>query len=376
VTNVSTDHDDVIVVVRPLLPSWDKLRTAFRGVFDSQVLTNDGPSVRRLEALLSAELGIASVAVTGSGTTAIQLACSALELSGEVIVPAAAFPAIPQAVLRAGATPVAVDVEDTYLTIDPDAVRAAITPRTCAILPVHTFGCPADIDQLRDIADDAGIPLVFDAATCWGVNYRGRPLLSYGDVSTLSLHATKLTHSVEGGAVIGNTRPIADAVRRLRNFGIGEGGAVPFGTNARMSELHAAVGAVVLAEANAEIAGRIAVRELYEQAFADIDWLRLCDFRPDAGPNVAALPVRLDEGAPVDAEQLCRALLAKGIHARAYFSGRYRVRRIARAGLTPRAEQAAKTIVCLPFWGRLTESEIGRVSEALNAIARRPALTG
>src|SRR5439155_9696267 len=180
----------------------------------------------------------------------------------------------------------------------------------------------------------------------------------------------------EGGAVIGNTRPIADTVRRLRNFGIGGGGAVPFGTNARMSELHAAIGAVVLAEANAEIAGRIAVRERYEQALADVDWLRLCDFRPDADPNVAALPVRLADGAPMDAEALCRALLAQGIHARAYFSGRYRVRRIARAGPTPRAEAAAKRVVCLPFWGRLTESEVDRVAEALKAVARRPALAG
>src|SRR5207253_1241482 len=120
-------------------------------------------------------------------TTAIQLACAALELTGDVIIPAAGFPAIPQAVLRAGATPVAVDIEETYLTIDPAAVRAAITPKTSAILPVHTFGCPANIDELQDIADDAGIPLVFDGATCWGVNYRGRPILSYGDVARLSL---------------------------------------------------------------------------------------------------------------------------------------------------------------------------------------------
>src|SRR6185436_18567305 len=119
----------------------------------------------------------------------------------------------------------AVDIEDTYLTVDPDAVQAALSRRTCAILPVHTFGCPADIDALSAIAAAAGVPLVCDAAPGWGVHYRGRPLLGYGDVATLSLHATKLTHAIEGGAVIGNTREVAGAVRRLRNFGTGSGGA-------------------------------------------------------------------------------------------------------------------------------------------------------
>src|SRR5213080_877881 len=116
------DRDAPIVVVRPLIPPWDKLSAAVLEVIDSRVLTNDGPRVHRLEAMLSAELGEADLAVTASGTTAIQLACAALELTGEVIVPAAAFPAIAQAVLRAGATPVPVDIEDTYLTIDPEAV--------------------------------------------------------------------------------------------------------------------------------------------------------------------------------------------------------------------------------------------------------------
>jgi dTDP-4-amino-4,6-dideoxygalactose transaminase len=375
-TNDSIDTNDPIVVVRPLIPPGRVLLNAVYEVFRSQVLTNDGARVRRLEALLTAEVGIADVALTGSGTTAIQLACAALELTGEVLIPAAAFPAVAQAVLRAGGTPVAVDIEDRYLTIDPAAVRSALTHRTCAILGVHSFGCPADVDALRSIADLAGVPLIFDAAPSWGVNFRGRPLLSYGDVSTLSLHATKLTHSIEGGAVFGNTRPVADTVRRLRNFGVGTSGALRGGTNGRMSELHAAVGAVVLNEARAEITRRVAVRECYQEALAGIDWLRMCEFRPDAGPNVAAMPVRLHPGAPVDAERLCAALLEHNIHARAYFGGRYQVNQIRRPGPTPHADEAARRIVCLPFWGHLTESEIGRVAEALRTISRRSALVG
>jgi dTDP-4-amino-4,6-dideoxygalactose transaminase len=369
-------NDDVLVLVRPLVPPWGVLKPALLQVFDSQVLTNDGPRVRRLEALLSAELGIADVAVTGSGTTAIQLACAALELRGEVLVPAAAFPATAQAVLRAGATPVAVDIEDTYLTIDPDAVRQAVTRRTCAILAVHTFGCPADVDALRSVARAAGVPLIFDAATCWGVNFMGRPLLSYGDVATLSLHATKLVHSVEGGAVIGNTMEVAGTVRRLRNFGFGESGALRTGTNARMSELHAAVGAVVLPGTDMEVAGRMAVRALYQEALAELDWLRPCEFRPGAGPNVAALPVRLTDDAPLDAEALVRAMLVRGVHTRAYFAGRYRVGGLRKAGPTPRADRAAHHIVCLPFWGRLAENDIARVVDALKAVAHKPALAG
>ncbi|HET9144247.1 DegT/DnrJ/EryC1/StrS family aminotransferase [Actinophytocola sp.] len=373
---MTAPHDDPIVVVRPLLPAWQTLGPALGEVIESQVLTNDGPRVRRLEALLSAGIGRADVAVTGSGTVAIQLACAALGLRGEVIVPAAAFPAVAQAVLRAGATPVAVDIEDTYLTADPDAVAAAVTSRTCAILPVHTFGCPADVTALQAVAASAGVPLVCDAAPGWGVYYQGRPLLSYGDVATLSLHATKLTHAIEGGAVVGNTREVAAAVRRLRNFGTGPGGALSAGTNGRMSELHAAVGAAVLAEAPAEITRRRAVRALYRQALAGIDWLRLCAFRPGAGPNVAALAVRLAPDAPVDAERLCDALQPRGIHARAYFGGRYRIARLAAAGPAPRADEAARRIVCLPFWGGLRESQIARIADTLRMIARTPALAG
>lgn len=357
-----------IVLVKPVLPALDKLGAALHDVLRSGVLTNDGARVRTFEALLSARLGITDVAVCGSGTTAIQLACGALDLHGDVLVPAAAFPAVSQAVRRAGCTPVAVDAERTYLTMDPRAAAEVITPRTAAILAVHTFGCPADVDALQAIARAEGIPVIFDAATCWGITYRDRPLLAYGDVATLSLHAMKLTHSVEGGAVMSTARPVAEKVRRLRNFGVGTDGALSAGTNARMSELHAAVGAVVLDEVDAEICERLRVRDAYMDALADIDWLTPVAFRPDAWPNVAAMAVRLHADAPVDAPGLCAGLLRSGVHARAYFTGRYRPCDLARPAPTPVADELARRIVCLPFWGGLTESDVTRVVDAIDRI--------
>jgi dTDP-4-amino-4,6-dideoxygalactose transaminase len=357
-----------MVLVRPLLPALDRLSAAVAAVLGSGVLTNDGPRVQALEALLSATIGVTDLAVCASGTTAIQLACSALGTTGDVLVPAAAFPAASLAILRAGGRPVAVDIEPEYLTMDPAAVAVAVTPRTRAIMAVHFFGCPVDVHALQRIAYDAGVPLILDAATGWGVTYRGRPLLSYGDVSTLSLHATKLMHSVEGGAVIGNTRPVAERIRLLRNFGSGPGGVSPGGTNARMSELHAAIGTVVLGEAEAEIARRLEVRARYADALRDLPWLSLYEFRPGAGPNVAALPVRLAPDAPFDAEGLSAGLARYRIHARAYFAGRYRLDAIPTAGPTPHAEEAAKRVLCLPFWGGLTEAGIARVVDALRAI--------
>lgn len=360
--------DSPIVLVKPVLPPLEKLGAALDEVLRSGVLTNDGDRVRAFEAMLSARTGVDELAVCGSGTTAIQLACGALGLSGEVIVPAAAFPAVALGVRRGSCTPVAVDAESTFLTLDPDAVAAAITPRTEAILAVQTFGCPADVDALQDIARGAGIPLIFDAATCWGITYRDRPLLAFGDVSTLSLHAMKLTHSVEGGAVMSSVLPIADKVRRLRNFGIGPEGALSAGTNARMSELHAAVGAVVLGEADTEILRRVQVREMYMDGLRHIDWLKPVPFRPGAWPNVAAMAVRLRPDAPVDAPTLCDQLVRDGVHARAYFTGRYRPRSIATAGPTPVADELGKRIVCLPFWGGLTESDVMRVVDAIDRI--------
>jgi dTDP-4-amino-4,6-dideoxygalactose transaminase len=364
---------DDIVLVQPVLPAADLVRRAVSRVFDSGVITNDGPRVRAFEQQLSDRLGCQDLAVCASGTTAIQLACGALRLTGEVIVPAAAFPAVWQAVLRAGAKPVGVDVEPTYLTLDPQAVEAAITPATCAVLAVHTFGCPADIDELTRIAGRADVPLVFDAATCWGIGFRGRPLLSYGDVATLSLHAMKLTHSVEGGAVMGNGLLVADWVRRLRNFGIGGDGALAQGTNARMSELHAAIGEVVLAESDMEITRRVRVRRWYEDGLAGIDWLTVGAFRPEAGPNVAAMPIMLNPDAPVDATTLCQELRQRGIHARAYFTGHYRPNTLRLAGAIPVAHDIANRLVCLPFWGRLTEQHVARVIAALTEIGTRHA---
>ncbi len=362
---------DDIVLVRPIMPAVDKISRAVARVVDSGVITNDGPRVRALERQLSGRLGLSDLAVCASGTTAIQLACGALRLTGEVIVPAAGFPAVWQAVLRAGAKPVGVDIEPRHLTLDPKAVEAAITPATCAVLGVHTFGCPADIDALTLITRRAEVPLVLDGANAWGIDFRGRPLLSYGDVSTLSLHAMMLTHSVEGGAVIGNGPLVANWVRRLRNFGIGVDGALAQGTNARMSELHAAIGELVLAESDAEITRRIRVRRWYEATLSGVDWLRICPFRAEAGPNVSTMAVLLARDAPVDATKLCQELHGRGIHARAYFTGHYRPQTLRLGGPTPVTHDLANRVVCLPFWGRLTEPDIARVITALKEIEAR-----
>ncbi|MEV4315443.1 DegT/DnrJ/EryC1/StrS family aminotransferase [Actinocrispum sp. NPDC049592] len=365
---------DPIVLVRPVLPALEKLRAALDEVLRSGVLTNDGSRVRAFEALLSARLGIPELAVCGSGTTAIQLACNALRLDGEVIVPAAAFPAVSQGVWHARCTPVTVDVDPSFLTLCPEAAQAAITERTTGILAVHTFGCPADIDALWTVARNAGVPLIFDAATCWGITYRDRPLLSYGDVSTLSLHSMKLTHSVEGGAVMSTVREVADAVRRLRNFGVGVEGAWTAGTNARMSELHAAVGAVVLGEADNEIRRRIRVRDWYLEGLRHLEWIQPVPFRPGAWPNVASMAVRLTPDGPVNAPALCAELMRYGIHARAYFTGRYRPRGLATAGPTPVADELGTRIVCLPFWGGLKENDVLRVVDAIDRIGTRRTL--
>jgi dTDP-4-amino-4,6-dideoxygalactose transaminase len=224
---------------------------------------------------------------------------------------------------------------------------------------------------LTAIARRAGVPLVFDGATCWGIDFRGRPLLSYGDVSTLSLHAMKLTHSVEGGAVMGNGPLVATWVRRLRNFGAGVDGALAQGTNARMSELHAAIGEVVLAESDAEITRRIRVRRWYEEGLSGVNWVRVLPFRPEAGPNVAAMPLLLARDAPVDATKLCQELHGHGIHARAYFTGHYRPHTLRLGGPTPVTHDIADRVVCLPFWGRLAETDIARVTTALKEIDAR-----
>jgi dTDP-4-amino-4,6-dideoxygalactose transaminase len=352
-----------VPLVRPFLPPLDRILPLLEEIWARGRVTNNGPVQRRFEAALSAQLGWQNVVTTANGTLALQLACRALQLDGEVIAPAFTFPATVQALLWNALVPVLVDVEPQHLTIDADAVSAAVTTRTTAIVAVHTFGHPADVLALQKVADRHGLALVYDAAPAVAVRIYDEPVTSFGDASAVSFHATKVMHTVEGGAVTTPHSSVAESVRRLRNFGLGDSGpALPDGTNAKLNELQAAVGLLVLDGLSREIARRADVMELYTMMLAELPGVQLMEPAVNVQPNHAYAVVRLRKNGQPVADTVHHRLRAAGIDSRRYFDNRFQLASMPPHSNTPIADAAAMDVLCLPLWGEIPPQVVQRVS--------------
>ena len=232
-----------VYVTRSFMPPLSEVTSLLEGVWERAYLTNNGPLLLELERRVSEYLGVPQTVTVLNGTLALELALEALDVRGEVITTPFTFVATSTAIRRTGSEPVFVDIDPNTWNIDPSAVEAAITPRTVAILAVHVFGCPCDLERLAAIATKHGIRLIYDAAHAFGVRVGERSIFSFGDISTTSFHATKLFHTVEGGACFSEDEAVRNRLRQLRFFGTnGEGSQTAIGTNAKMTEVSAAVG--------------------------------------------------------------------------------------------------------------------------------------
>src|SRR5687768_4184823 len=253
----SRRRNDMIKVTKTFLPPLEEYVEYLESIWASGWVTNHGPLVGRLEDQLRTVLEVPHLYFLSNGTIALQLAYRALGLSGEVITTPFSYVATSSTLVWEGLRPILVDIDSETLTIDPERVEAAITPRTTAILGTHVYGNPCDVAALEDIAKRRGLRVVYDAAHAFGVRYRGRPLAAYGDVSTLSFHATKLFHTGEGGAVVTGDGETARRLAYMRNFGHnGEEDFFGLGINGKNSELHAVLGLCVLPRIQDIVAAR------------------------------------------------------------------------------------------------------------------------
>lgn len=317
----------------------------------------------RFEQQLEAKLGWANVSTTSSCTIGLQLLIRALELDGEVIVPAFSHPATYQALHWNGVVPVPVDVEEDSLTINAEAVSGAVSSRTTAILAVHLFGHPANIADLEFIARKHGLALLADAAAATSVLYQGLPLTAFGDAAVFSFHATKILGTGEGGAVSCADPIVASRIRRLRNFGLSEDEAAPtLGTNGKFNEIQAALGLAALELLPNEIAARKEAVLRYREKLSGINGLSIICPRPETTSNHAYLAIRARtaSGEPA-ADYIMQYLDAHHIDSRRYFGAHYRM--ILPSGFpTPVAEAAAHDSLCLPLWGGMPPSLIDYIS--------------
>ena len=354
-----------IRIGRPRLPPLAALGAGLDGIWDRAWVTNGGEVHDELEARVAGRAGSPHLALTSSGTAALQLACAALGLRGEAITTPLTFPATVHALRWSGLRPVFCDIEPERLTLDPDAIEAAIGPQTATIVPVHLYGGAAHAAEIDEIARRHGLRVLYDAAHAFGVEIDGVPVARFGDASAFSFHATKVFHTLEGGAVAARDAAVDAAVRALRNHGFGpDGEIVGPGLNAKMNEVQALIGLHVLDELDEEIAARGAIAERYRERLDGVAGIDPLPAQPGVRQNHCYFAVMVDPvRAGVDATGLRDRLGRAGIETRRYFA------LSADAGDEPLpvARRAADRVLCLPIHGAMTPDDVEAVCDAVAA---------
>lgn len=367
-----------ILVTRSSMPSFEEYCDEIAPLWESHWLTNMGAEHRKLEAALKERLGIENVCLFTNGHSALECILEALQLpvGGEVITTPFSFASTTHAIKRKGLTPVFADVRQSDLTLDPAAIEAAITPRTCAIVPVHVYGNLCDVDAIQCIADAHGLKVIYDAAHAFGVERRGVSVAAFGDASMFSFHATKVFNTIEGGAVAFKNPALYDALNQWKNFGIaGPEDVECIGGNAKMNEFCAAMGVCNLRHLDDEIAKRRVVAERYWQHLEGVPGITV--FRPaaDVRHNYAYLPALFDpEVFGATRDDVFAALGAAGVGARKYFypliSDYACYRSVYSSGRTPIARRAASQVLTLPMYADLAIEDADRICDVVLAAGK------
>lgn len=367
---------DPVYITRPLRGNRGTFDQLLARVFEEQWFTNDGVLLKTLEERLRLRLGTGFCALFCNGTVALQVALRSLDLRGEVITTPFTFPATVHAIEWNGLTPVFCDVDPGTYNLDPSAAADLVTKQTSALLPVHVFGNPCDVIGLQELAETNGLKLVYDAAHAFGVHHRGQPIGCWGDLSMLSFHATKLFHTAEGGALVGPDRDRFGQVALLRNFGIvNEEEVQGVGLNGKLSELHAALGLVLLDVVDDEIEARGRLMERYRSGLSQFEGLVFQTMAAETTPNHAYCTIEVDEERfGLSRDLLHRALRAENIVPRKYFyplcseNLSYRHLPSAHPARLPNAHRLASRILCLPLYGELGTEAVEKIVACIGAI--------
>lgn len=350
-----------IPVTRPHLPLRSRLDHYIDEIYQSACLTNFGPLHNRLQTQIADYLCIdhERIVLVSNGSLALQVAFKALGLTGEVLTTPFSFIATMSTLIWEGLKPVFCDIDPYSFTLDPKNLGMKITSRTSAILPVHVFGSPCEVEAIESFASSHNLPVIYDASHCFSTILNGRSILDYGEISTLSFHATKLFHSVEGGALVFRDKYLAAKVKLMINFGLdGPNSINCLGTNAKMSEFHAAMGLAMLDELPEVLSRRKEVWEKYREALSGSATFQM--FSPNASNNHSYFPVLLR--GEEELLQLQAHMLADGISTRRYFyPSLNKTGYLGNEQMCPISESVSSRILCLPIFSTLTNLEQERV---------------
>lgn len=358
----------MINVTKTTLPPINKYIKYLRKVWANNWVTNKGEFTLKLEKELENYLKVKNLLVVSNGTVAMQLAYKALELKGEVITTSFTFPATTNSLIWEGLKPVFADIDPETFNIDPKEVEKKITKETCAILAVHVFGNPCDVESLERIAKKHDLRVIYDAAHAFGIEYKGKSLLKWGDISTLSFHAAKVFHTAEGGAVITKNRENYQIVNLLRNHGIKYYEEVVLaGINAKMNELEAILGLCVLEEFDKQVAKRHEIYQRYLSAFSNNPLLKLQKL--DVSLTKFAYPYfPVCFSSQKVRDYIFKVLLKNGIRARKYFyPPSHELPYINHEGYSlPNATMVSHTILCLPLYASLSTEDVNKIINLIN----------
>ena len=351
----------MIPVNKPYLPDVSRYQKHIKQIYDNAWLTNNGPMVQELKVRLEEYLGVKHLLPVANGTLALQLAYKALDVTGEAVTTPFTFVATASSLKWEGIQPVFADIGSHSFNLCPDAAAKQITPATRALVPVHVYGNPCDVTGIDTLAQQHSIKVIYDAAHAFGVQYKGKSILNYGDAATLSFHATKVFHSVEGGAVIFKDEAAYDRAFRMINFGMdtATGQIVDQGINAKMSEMHAAMGLAVLDNIDSVIERRKALYNRYISNLSEV--VTIPHWRVGASQNGAYMPVIFQSAAECD--NVFTGLKEQGIMARRYFSPALS-QVVAFGGnseTTPVANDLVTRVLCLPLYYDLSDAELDQV---------------
>ena len=386
-------NKNTITVTSPLLPNLDEFHEMLKEIWDSKWITNNGSFHKQLEKALAEYLKVPYISLFTNGTLPLLTALQALRITGEVITRPYSFVATTHSIWRNGCKPVFVDIDPATGNIDPDKIEAAITPKTTAIMPVHVYGKPCDTERIKEIADKYGLKVIYDAAHAFGVEVPAKEyglepetrnltaslmssankpetasILTAGDMSTLSFHATKVYNTLEGGALIVKDEATKKRIDYLKNFGFaGETEVVAPGINSKVDEVRSAYGLLNLKQVDNAIAVRQKVANRYREALRDVPGIRFFDDMPGVKHNYSYFPIFVNaEEFGMTRDELYFKMKEHGVLSRRYFYplisefSTYRGLDSARPENLPIAHKMANSVICLPMHHALTDEDIQR----------------
>ena len=353
----------MINVTRSFMPPIEEYEEYIKKIWDNRYLTNEGPLLQELKEKLKKYLGLNYVNIVTNGTIALELAIKTLDIrEGEIITTPFSFVATTTSILWENCKPVFVDIDKDTLCIDTEKIEKAITPKTKAIMAVHVFGYPCDVDRIQEIATKHNLKVIYDGAHAFGSIYKGKSLLGYGDITTCSFHATKLFHTIEGGACFAKTREIDEKIQTLKTFGAINREYETVGTNAKMTEFNAAMGLANLKYIKENIKERKKICELYDKELKGK--VERPKVRQKLEYNYIYYPIILKD--EKETLEIIEKLNEKDIHPRRYFYPSLNTLKFINDKIKcPISENISKKIICLPLYNGLKEEVVKEICDII-----------